>query len=232
MLSFHNDIAIKEKYINRVKAHQKADEIIKGIYWEDGKGCAVGCTIHAANHDAYELELGIPQTLARLEDGIFESLPNDRAKIWPAEFLSSIKVGSDLSNVWPKFAIWLLVDEIHGVLQYANTQQSKNVIQEIANGYANHKSITHREWLIMKDAVYAIAAATDYAAAAYAAYAVYAAAIYAAGAAAADYAVDACAAAAAAYAAYSAVDYAADVSRNKHRIAQADKLLELLMAAT
>ena len=41
LLSFHNDPKIKEKYLERVKAHQEADQIIKGLYWEDGKGCAM-----------------------------------------------------------------------------------------------------------------------------------------------------------------------------------------------
>lgn len=30
MLAFHNDHRIKEKYLNRVKAHAAADEFIKG----------------------------------------------------------------------------------------------------------------------------------------------------------------------------------------------------------
>ena len=40
LLAFHNDQKIKDKYIARVKAHQEADEIIKGKYWKNGKGCA------------------------------------------------------------------------------------------------------------------------------------------------------------------------------------------------
>ena len=39
LLAFHNDPEIKAKYVARVKAHAEADEIIKGKYWEDGKGC-------------------------------------------------------------------------------------------------------------------------------------------------------------------------------------------------
>ncbi len=44
--AFHNNPKVKSKYLARVKAHEKADEIIKGTYWQGGKGCAVGCTIH------------------------------------------------------------------------------------------------------------------------------------------------------------------------------------------
>lgn len=79
MKAFHGDEKIKKKYVDRVKAHAKADEIVKGQYWKNGKGCAVGCTIHSADHAAYQTELGIPQWMARLEDRIFEGLPNARA---------------------------------------------------------------------------------------------------------------------------------------------------------
>lgn len=97
----------KQEYVNRVQAHYKADEIIHGTYWKDGKGCAVGCTIHSDDHAAYESELGIPQMLARLEDRIFEGLSNGTAKQWPLRFLKSINVGADLSLVGWQFLHWL-----------------------------------------------------------------------------------------------------------------------------
>jgi hypothetical protein len=117
MKAFHGDETIKAKYLARVRAHAAADEIVKGRYWEDGKGCAVGCTLHSSDHMAYEKELGIPVHLARLEDVIFESLQNGASKAWPEKFLEAPKVGADLSKVWPMFAIWLLVDPDHGVLK-------------------------------------------------------------------------------------------------------------------
>src|SRR3990167_744097 len=115
MNSFHSDPKIKEKYLSRVQAHAAADEIIKGKYWVEGKGCAVGCTVHSSDHSAYESELGIPRILARLEDGIFEALPNELAMTWPARFLESVPVGADLSMIWPKFVIWMLTDSEFGV---------------------------------------------------------------------------------------------------------------------
>jgi hypothetical protein len=110
MKSFHNKASIKAKYLKRVKAHFLADEIIKGKYWENGKGCAVGCTIHSDKHAAYETELGIPEWLALVEDKLFEGMPNEEAKKWPMEFLEAIKVGSDLSKVKSKFLIFILED--------------------------------------------------------------------------------------------------------------------------
>src|SRR5256885_1696028 len=81
--AFHGDLAIKAKYIARVNAHRLGDELVQGRYWESGKGCAVGCTVHKDGyenpHAAYEVELGIPRIVARLEDRIFEGLTNGKA---------------------------------------------------------------------------------------------------------------------------------------------------------
>ena len=108
MLSYHSDETIKTRYLARLAAHADADEIIKGRYWEGGKGCAVGCTIHGDTHQDYERELGIPQMLAWLEDVIFEGLPNRLAKAWPERFLSAINPGTDLSRIGWQFLHWLL----------------------------------------------------------------------------------------------------------------------------
>jgi hypothetical protein len=107
LLAFHNDNAIRQKYLDRVIAHKDADEIIQGAYWENGRGCAVGCTIHGSEHAKYETELGIPQALARLEDRIFEGLTNGLAKEWPLRFLQAVPLGKDLSLVSWKFLYWL-----------------------------------------------------------------------------------------------------------------------------
>src|SRR5580693_8962583 len=112
MQAFHNEEKTKQTYLARVRAHREADEIIKGRYWENGKGCAVGCTVHSSNHAAYEQMFGIPQTLARLEDRIFEGLPNEDAKAWPVSFMSAIEPGADLSRVHWQFLHWVLTDEL------------------------------------------------------------------------------------------------------------------------
>ena len=166
------------------------------------------------------MELGIPRLLARLEDGIFEGLPFEVAKEWPEKFLEAINVGADLSDVWPKFAVWLLTDKDHGVIKFSKNDMQRNAIQTISDLYKRYKEVTKKEWQ------YAAAAAAAYANAAYvaadaAADAAYAdAATYAAYAAA--YAADAAAYAADAYAATAAY------AKQKARIIQSEKLLQLL----
>ena len=72
-------------------------------YWEGGKGCAVGCTIHSADHNQYEKKLGIPIWLARVEDRLFEGMSNKSAKAWPEQFLRAINPGADLNKVRAPF---------------------------------------------------------------------------------------------------------------------------------
>ena len=199
--AFHNDKRIKEKYLARVHAHKLADELEKGYYWEEGKGCAVGCTIHGSDHELYETELGIPSVLARLEDKIFEGSSDEWSKEWPERFLTSIPVGADLSKVATKFIQWLLVDEQHGVIKYAKTEQAIKAIRNVADAY-DRDNVTVKEWESLRDAAYAAAGA--YAAADAAAYA-------------------------AASAVYSA-DAVVDAKKKAFEI-QGEKLLELLASA-
>ncbi len=105
MISFHNDKKIKAKYVARVIAHQKADHLIRGTGWDNGKGCAVGCTLEEYSHKKYESELGIPEWLARVEDTLFEGMSEKKSRTWPEKFLKACPVGVDLDKVKGKFMI-------------------------------------------------------------------------------------------------------------------------------
>jgi len=147
------------------------------------------------------LSLGISRILARIEDGIFEGLPNERAKEFPLQFLNAINVGADLSMVFPKFMHWLLVDSAHGIIKFAKNKEAIQTVADLYQRKIDGENINLNEWLSVRET-----------SAAYVAYA------------------DAADAAAAAYAdaAYADATYAA---RQKARIIQADKLLELLSNA-
>jgi len=82
----------QRKYIDRAIKHRKADEIVQGIYWEDGKGCAVGCLAHAneSAHEALEEQTGIPEWLIRLADTIFEGLEVGEYQKWPERFVTAM----------------------------------------------------------------------------------------------------------------------------------------------
>jgi len=223
MKAFHGDQKIKDNLILQLQKHYESDEIIKGVYWQHGKGCAVGCTIHSNAHKEYETQYGIPEALAYLEDTIFENLPDDLAKEWPLKFIKSINVGSDLSRIWPEFAIWLLSDEKYGVLQYAETEEQKSAIQKVIDLYSiTDRSTSIEEW---KTAARAAAWAVEGAA-----WAVEGAAWAAAWAAAR--AAEGAAEGAAWAAAEGAAEGAAEAAvKEKHFIAQSEKLLQLLQEA-
>ena len=136
MKAFHNDQAIKDKYLARVRAHRAADELIRGTGWDGHRGCAIGCTLERYEHARYPIELGVPEQIAYLEDHLFERLPLDLSMAWPERVLSAIRVGADLSRVWPEFAIWMLTDQTRGVIQYAGDREDvRAAIERVAELY-------------------------------------------------------------------------------------------------
>jgi hypothetical protein len=131
-VAFHGDPAVKLKYLDRVRAHRLADQIVKGQYWENGKGCAVGCTLHSGNHQAYESELGVPAQFAYLQDLLFEHLPIDRARTFPERFLEAIPVGADLYPAFWKFMLYLLLDDENGLITF---EKNIDALRQIAVFY-------------------------------------------------------------------------------------------------
>lgn len=157
MKAFHGDKKIKAKYVARVKAHQKLDEIIKGRYWENGKGCAVGCTIEGSEHLRYETELGIPEILAHLEDGLFEEMSNKDAMKFPLKFLKAIPVGADLSKVFTKLVIWEWEDKKHGlknIKEIKDDAELYDCCEKVVILYKrvlNNKKVSDSEWIALEN---------------------------------------------------------------------------------
>jgi len=153
MKAFHNKPEIKEEYLARVRAHAAADEIVKGQYWENGRGCSIGCTVHSRRHRDYEDLLGISMMLAFLKDELFESLPLEKAKLWPELFLSSIEVGADLSLVFSKFIVRLLGDSERGCIIHAKTPGNQAAINSVIKLYklkiAGEK-VSAKKWTIAR----------------------------------------------------------------------------------
>jgi hypothetical protein len=228
MQAFHNDPKIKAKYLRRVRAHAKADEIIHGKYWEDGKGCAIGCTIHGSSHQACEDELGIPVALAYLEDTLFEGQRNSDAKQFPVRFLSAIRVGADLSRVQFQFLHWLLTEELAGRDNPAVAAVIKECADAIEPGTRGlpidlnrvKKAAEAARAASAAEAVWAAWTAAASARASWAAWTAWAAAL----------AVEAAAAAAVA-AAVATVAASASMASMASYKRMADKLIELLKAA-
>src|SRR5690349_19470839 len=127
MQAYHGSEERRGAVLALVQQHEDQDKIAQGHgYWEDGRGCAVGCTLESlrqlegiahinhSDHGLYESLIGVPPMLARIEDGLFESLPDGEWQTWPRRFLAAIPVGADLSLVASRFLHWLLVDPTDG----------------------------------------------------------------------------------------------------------------------
>ena len=111
---------IKQKYVVRMKAHIAADQLVHGSYWENCKGCAIGCVVEKASdpHEQMQRELNVPMPVIYLYEKIFESLTGPRDMQFPLQVLQAITEGSDLSLVAPRLMHWLLTDERRGVLSH------------------------------------------------------------------------------------------------------------------
>lgn len=157
------------------------------------------------------------QILAALKDGIFDGLPKTLRKEWPLKFARAVSSGSDLSKVWAKFAVFLLTDKVYGVIHYAKTDDQKKVIQKTSDLYAFERNVTSKEWDNIISTVYAVTEIGEDTRN------VFFTTIRAinANSRAVGYAARA-AADSSGYAALASGDY------EKHRIAQSEKLLELL----
>jgi hypothetical protein len=251
IFTFPNPRITKAAFVAALREHRAADRIVAGTY--DGiydaadappgawiYGCAVGCSLRScaeiagikitnySDHARYEPLIGVPEIIARLEDRIFEGLTGDAQLDWPVRFGEALPEGADLSMVWPRFALWLLSEEVP---QRTIRGTSLAALADVATLYsewcAGTKPAMNR-WVKARENVAAYADAA--AAVAYAIAADAAAAVAYAAAAAAAYAV---AYATAAYAdAAVAVAYAyayADAQVQCYE-RQADKLIEIIQA--
>jgi hypothetical protein len=128
MLAFHGKRTLKVAMLREVRKHENADQIVAGHYgMENGKwtGCAVGCSIRSlaliqkrkldtSDHMLFESEAGVPVMLARLQDTLFEGLPESERVSFPRKFWTAIQPSADLSRVGWKFLYWLLTEELEG----------------------------------------------------------------------------------------------------------------------
>ncbi len=161
MLSFHNDPAVKLKYVLRTEAHREADNLIRGTGWNGSKGCAVGCTLEKYNHSQYPIELGIPEWLARVEDTLFEGMSHGRAMLWPSEFLMATPVGVTEEqfdrNVKAPFLVLVLESTLRTFDQAANPAVTAAVQRSIA--LWKRSDINSPAWLAEAEAAAAAARA-------------------------------------------------------------------------
>jgi hypothetical protein len=135
-IAFHGKASIKEKYVNRMRAHLKADQIVQGATGSGGKGCAVWCTFDKYDKNLFPIELGFPMALAYLDENIFESAKKGEwSRTWPLRFLEAPLPGADLTHVPHRFAIWLLTSPDSLYQQILQDGEAKTICTDIAALY-------------------------------------------------------------------------------------------------
>lgn len=109
LVAYHNDHAVKAKFVARMKAHADANDVVRRVYWKNGMGCAVGCTVHSDSYAAYEAELGWPEWLAHLKETVFENMTEDAATLFPLQLLEAVPAGfSDWGALYHDFCAFVL----------------------------------------------------------------------------------------------------------------------------
>lgn len=135
----YQGIILKEEFIKELEWHYEQDNFVKGDYFENGKGCAVGCSLESISrkknieikfydHSKYPELLGIPQWLAYVEDAIFEGLEDSLSKEWPLRFSRAIKTGADLEKVKAPFLIFTLESNLER-LKDDKFKEQRNAVQ-------------------------------------------------------------------------------------------------------
>ena len=109
--AFHNSETKKNDLISQLQTHYDNGEIRQGTYWEAGKGCAIGCTVHSDVHHDYE-KLGLPEWFAHLEDAIYSGmLYNESANQFPIRLKKAIPVGfNNWKSLYHSLCVYLLED--------------------------------------------------------------------------------------------------------------------------
>ena len=87
----------------------------------------------SGDHGAYERELGIPKILAELQDVIHEGLSDESFPTWPERFMEAVPTETELSLVFPKFARWLIVDPVFGMLEHTQDERTKREVYVAAS---------------------------------------------------------------------------------------------------
>jgi hypothetical protein len=179
MKAFTGTPITKEELITELKWHQEQDNFVRGRYFEDGKGCAVGCSLESlarkkgikldyGDHTEYESKFGVPQWLARVEDRLFEGMGAERAKQWPVEFMEAVNVGSDLNKIKLPF-LKVIVSSVLEYIPEDKYEGLRNSVRELETLLASSEE-NKSKYLEVREKIHRGRRAASYAAS-YAAYA-------------------------------------------------------------
>ena len=100
------DEKTKNHWINEMQAHQDADRLRQGCWWDeyaDGefRGCFFGCAMQT-DHDPLEKAskaMHLPKWLVDEAENLFEHLPDDEASEFPVRLCKAIPCDADIDYI-------------------------------------------------------------------------------------------------------------------------------------
>jgi hypothetical protein len=102
----------KDKILSRIAQHRELDEIVQGTGFENGKGCAIGCSLDSYDHREYQRVVGVDGIVSGLIDWCHENLPAELSKDWPGRVAKALKSGADTTFIADWWYVWLLTEDL------------------------------------------------------------------------------------------------------------------------
>ncbi len=154
-LTFNSET--KRKWVATMQAHQDADRLQQGNWWDDGKGCFFGCAMKT-NNNALEKAIeamNLPAWLVYLAENIFEGLTKEDSDLFPVQLLNAIPEDADISAVKHKLAILRLTRLAD------NNPSVEDVIDNVVNCHKQAiNDVANINWSAARSAAWSAARST------------------------------------------------------------------------
>jgi len=123
----------KDNLINEAIIHRTQDLLIKGQFWDGHKGCSVGCFVKTEEQPHAKLAeiTGMPEYMHRLQDTLFEGLPEEICYHWSERFFKAAPVGLPHEEYDLKVRNPFLVVVLKSTLETFNHNENPKVKEAI-----------------------------------------------------------------------------------------------------
>jgi hypothetical protein len=144
---------LKDAAVSRLQEHRRLDRIAQRVYWEDGRGCLLGCLTHSNtnSHKAAERLFGIELRVGYWLEAVFEGLPKELCEWWVIESAKAIPAGADLSLCHHQFSDWLLGESGLLCITDQNCEAIESV-RKLNERAANGEVVNSEDWVAAESA--------------------------------------------------------------------------------
>ena len=108
---------LKQHWVDEMQAHQDADRLRSGDFWDGEKGCFFGCAMQSSDSTLEKAieAMELPSWLVYLAEAIFENLDegSEEQLNFPVELCKAIPVDADIDKVNHLIAIDRLTPLAH-----------------------------------------------------------------------------------------------------------------------